>query len=128
MMQRNNVMVVTKQMTEDLKATIAELGVETVIYPDFKDALHNLHGENFLSMLLDCRQLGSNDDVLEMVINIRDVNSDIPILVYGNAPEKTKRQLMLFTHYNFGPIYLIEENGSIRKYGQATKKSNSIKG
>lgn len=127
-MQRNSLLLVSKHMNEDLKATIAELGVETVLYPELKEALSNLQRETFLSMLLDCRKLGRDDDVLEMVINIRDVNSDIPILLYGNASEKTKRQLMLCTHYKFGPIYLIEENGSIRKFGQTAKKSNSIKG
>lgn len=127
-MQRSNLLVVTKEMTEDLKATVTELGVGTVIYPELKEALLNLQRETFLSMLLDIRHLRNNDDVLEMVVNIRDANSSIPILIYGNASEKTKRQLMLCTHYNFGPIYLIEENGSIRKFGQTAKKSNSIKG
>ncbi|MBN1846461.1 MAG: hypothetical protein JW810_12300 [Sedimentisphaerales bacterium] len=122
-----DLLVVAKQVTRDLKDALADLGADTTIRPEMKDAVADLRRQRYLAMLLDCRDFNQSDDVLEMVVNIRDIDAQIPILFFPDVGEGIRRQLMLYAHCHWGPMYLLGPNGSVRKFGPAASPSDAPK-
>lgn len=77
----------------DLEETLFNLGFIPIFRKDILPALEILRHDRFKLVIMDLRSL--NVDVLEFILNVRDVNSRIPVLVLGDSKSSLNHQDVL---------------------------------
>jgi DNA-binding NtrC family response regulator len=78
-------LVIEKKRNTELRHALRRRGFAPVGVPNMRTALQKVKGGNVAGILVPRRQPGL--DVLELVLNIRDVDSSMPILIVSGATE-----------------------------------------
>lgn len=77
----------------DLEETLFNLGFIPIFRKDILPALEKLRHDRFKLVIMDLRSL--DVDVLEFILNVRDINSRIPVLVLGDSKSCLNHQDVL---------------------------------
>lgn len=93
-----------------LEETLFNLGFIPIFRKDILAALDMLRHDSFKLVIMDLRRL--DVDVLEFILNVRDINSRIPVLVVDDSTNCLNHQDIL-DHLN--AFLLISKSKQLRK-------------
>ena len=105
-MSRSSVLVLGTQDSSYLGEILGNLGLATVLCTQAQETQEKLRHNHFAAVLLDHEYYES--DVLELVLNVQDIDSEVPILIISKSQKVKDKDLLV----SLGRIYLINTNGS----------------
>ena len=86
------VLVLSTDNEGDLVETLFGLGLIPLVRQNMMQALHKIRHERFVAVFLDLDH--SRADALEFVLNIRDIDRRIPVIVIGEPDNDCERQVL----------------------------------
>jgi len=104
-MESDAVLLFESKRDDELRKLFVGLGVEPMVCRSIQDVLKKLRHEQFMAVIFDSDQL--DVDALELVLNIRDINNNIPVIVIG--PSKAMGDC--HTLLSIGKTYIIDRDG-----------------
>lgn len=75
------VLVVSSQVETNLVDALISIGFSPLVRESIQSALDRLRHEKFAAIVVD--QKRAKVDVLEFILNVRDIDTEIPVLVVG---------------------------------------------
>lgn len=87
------VLILGDRRKSDLIETLFNLGYVPLVREQLQQALEKLRHENFSAVLLDYRK--ADTDALEFILNVRDIDDGVPVIVVGEAQNNLERKLLL---------------------------------
>jgi len=104
--RRSSVLVLGTQDSLYLEKFLINLGLTPVLCRQTQEAQEKLRHNHFAAVLLDHDYYES--DVLELILNIQDIDSEVPILIIGKSQKVKNKDLLV----SLGRIYLVNTDGS----------------
>lgn len=98
-----------------LPQRLRDWGFAAVTTQSMWTAMSALRTQHFNALAIDLESL--EDDVLELVLNIRDINNVIPIIVFGQ-PEDERLRLAL---QNRSRVHLLTKNDGVNLEDRTNK-------
>jgi FixJ family two-component response regulator len=96
-MDSQAVLVLGNHANRDLVQTLSRIGFAPQVWGSMRHSLDKLLHQRFAAVIVD-RKL-TRADVLEFILNVRDVNQEIPIVVIGQgSDERLDRKIMRQDH------------------------------
>ena len=77
---------------DDLSNTLFEAGYVPIVRGNMMEALSKLKHEPFAAVLVDKNH--SEEDTLEFILNIRDMDGQIPIIVFGTIDNEDENRVL----------------------------------
>lgn len=96
------VLVLGADQQSTLIEMLFDMGVVPIVRRRMLPALDRIRHENFDAVFLD--QDRGEVDVLEFVLNVRDHDSDIPVVVVGDISNDREHRLV----YSMQPVFLVK--------------------
>ena len=106
-MGSDTVLLLESKRNDELRKLFVGLGVEPMVCTSIQDVLSKLRHEQFMAVIFDSDQLYV--DALELVLNIRDVNNNIPVIVIGQSKDMGDCHTLL----SIGRTYIIDREGVV---------------
>jgi PleD family two-component response regulator len=75
------ILIISNTRHDPLKEKIFERGYIPILKADWQAALASLHHNTFHTIIIDRKK--SKYDTLELILNVRDFDSEVRILVFG---------------------------------------------
>ena len=107
-MKPTAILVVGSKENNELLEAIFSIGFDPLVRENMEDAIEKLRQEPFMAIIVDTEHLDSNIDVLEFILNIRDVVEHIPILVVGMFRLEPRYKILIS---NMGAVVLPQRQG-----------------
>lgn len=86
------VLVLGNIANRDLIEVLSGLGFASQVWGSMQHSLEKLRHQKFTAILVD--QKFTHADVLEFILNVRDIDKKVPVVVIGNgADEKITRKI-----------------------------------
>lgn len=82
-MRSSSVLVLGKKDNPELIENLLKIGLSPLVRETIQNSIYELRHEQFAGILVDNNS--TNADVLEFVLNVRDIDGEIPIAVLGPA-------------------------------------------
>jgi CheY-like chemotaxis protein len=86
------VLVIGKDEKSPLVETLFDFGYMPLLRRDMHDALYKLRHERFRAIFVDRSYEGI--DALEFILNVRDINGDIPIILIGQPLDQHEEEIL----------------------------------
>jgi hypothetical protein len=113
-MNSTAVLVLSDGNAHDVVGTLFDIGFEPLVTASMEHALARLRRERFAAVFVDPRSVSI--DALEFVLNARDIDPDVPVVVVGTPPDgsehrilETQRKVHIVNASTAGPRDEIEE-------------------
>lgn len=117
-MNSKAVLILGNHANRNLIKTVSKTGFVPQVWGSMRHSLDKLQHQRFAGIIID-RKL-THADVLEFILNVRDVDKHIPVVVIGRGKdERTDRKI---AKQNYVTII----NGIEQKHNLAEKIANSI--
>jgi len=87
-MKTANVLLIGTEVNSDLLEALFERGFAPIVRRRIQPSLHELRHDRFGAIFID--RNNAEDDMLELILNIRDVDQQIPIVVVGKSAIKER--------------------------------------
>jgi DNA-binding NtrC family response regulator len=100
----NTALVIGNERYNFLVKTVFDHGYLTIVRNKLTRIMSVLKNTKPLVVIVDCNNCSG--DVLELVLNIRDIQPSMPIIFFGETDDKIKNNKKL----NYQNIYFIENN------------------
>ena len=121
-MEADAVLLLESKRNDELRKLFVGLGVEPMACRSIQDVLKKLRHEQFMAVIFDSNQL--DIDVLELVLNIRDINDHIPVIIIGQPRDLENYHTLL----SIGRVFIIDKDGVIDGISQQLEKRFSKHG
>ena len=119
-MDSQAVLVLGNHANRDLVKTLSEVGFVPQVWGSMRHTLDKLLHQKFAAVIVDRKF--TNADVLEFILNVRDINRQIPVIVIGpGGDERIDRKII-----RQGRTTIL--NGSGRDDALGEKLAHAIKG
>lgn len=92
-MDSGNVLVLRSSENERLTEALFRKDIVPIVRGTLSGAVEEFHRRRFSAIVVDCADTGV--DALEFVLNIRDIDPRVPIIVVGKSPDETTDELVL---------------------------------
>jgi CheY-like chemotaxis protein len=92
-MQNTVVLVIEDSNNSRLKKDIVGFGLNPVVSGSMTEALSEIRHRRFAAIFIDSET--SSVDSLEAVLNVRDLDTRVPIFVTGDLPNRRYEQLLM---------------------------------
>lgn len=103
MSQSTSVFVFGNNSHSRLIEGLFEQGLTPILRRTMLPALEKIRHENFIAIFIDCNAV--EIDILEFVLNVRDINSHIPIFVIGKPANESENLSFL----NLQNVFLLDD-------------------
>jgi DNA-binding response OmpR family regulator len=90
-MNSQAVLVLGNHANRKLIDVLSDSGFIAEVWGSVQHSLERLKRQKFGAVLVDRKF--THADVLEFVLNVRDMDADVPVLVIGSGPERTDRKI-----------------------------------
>ena len=80
-MQSSTILIIGLRESRRLANRMSDFGFASRVESTIQAALKRLQTQRFLAILVDC--LHTRLDIVELVLNIRDVNAEIPMMLFS---------------------------------------------
>lgn len=87
------VLILGSEKRSDLIETLFNLGYVPLVRQQLHQALEKIRREDFSAVFLDYRK--ADTDALEFILNVRDIDDGVPVVVVGEAQNNHERKLLL---------------------------------
>lgn len=94
-MKPNAVLVFGSSSSKKLIETIFNIGFTPLVRESMENALDKLRHECFAAVIIDAEHLDVNVDVLELILNMRDIRQQIPIFVLARLDTEQTEKVIL---------------------------------
>ena len=112
------ILIISARFNQRLTEIVYQQGMIPLVYSDMELALFAVRRTVFKAVLINGQR--NNIDVLETALNLRDINSEIPILIVGMpADEKQKKILEKLDRVQI----VVDEDGMLEKIIQQVRRS-----
>jgi FixJ family two-component response regulator len=119
-MNSQAVLVLGNHANRDLVQTLSRVGFAPQVWASMRHSLDKLLHQRFAAVIVDRKF--THADVLEFILNVRDINREIPIVVIGSGKDEQMDQKI---RIQGGTIML---NGSERDNVLGEKLADALKG
>ena len=82
-MNSKAVLVLGNHANTDLKQSLSNVGFAPEVWGSMRHTLDKLLHRRFVAVIVDRKF--TNADVLEFILNVRDINKEIPVVVIGHG-------------------------------------------
>lgn len=93
------VLVLGEEERSELMEMLFELGYLPLMRKDILNALDKIRHEKCAAVFLD--QSHEDVDVLEFILNVRDIDSRIPVIVVGQLEDESHRRIIFRQEHLF---------------------------
>lgn len=90
-MNSQAVLVLGNHGHKELAEALSRLGFIPQVWGSMGHSLEKIRHQQFGAILVDRKF--THADVLEFVLNVRDIDKKVPVLVIGSGPEKIDRKI-----------------------------------
>jgi len=104
MSSSTTVLVLGAEQESTLIEMLFDMGVVPIVRKRMLPALDRIRHESFDAVFLDENR--GDVDVLEFVLNVRDHDSEIPVVVVGGISNDREHRLV----YSMQPVFLVKDN------------------
>ena len=94
-MKPNAVLVLGSKERKNLMETIFDIGFTPLVRKSMEEALDELRHECFAAVIVDKEHLGHDIDVLEFILNVRDIKQQTPVFVLARLGSEQTKVLIL---------------------------------
>jgi DNA-binding NarL/FixJ family response regulator len=91
-MKSQSVLVLGTYANKGLVDIILGIGLVPLVKGNIQDVLDKLRHEQFGAIVVDQRY--ANPDVLEFILNVRDIDKQIPVVVLGKLSDEAVRKTL----------------------------------
>jgi DNA-binding NtrC family response regulator len=96
-MNSQAVLVLGNHANRDLVQTLSRVGFTPHVWGSMRHSLDKLRHQTFAAVIVDRKF--THADILEFILNVRDINQNIPVVVIGSGPdEQIDRKIMRQNH------------------------------
>lgn len=96
-MKSQAVLVLGHHANRDLVQTLSRVGFPPQVWGSMRHSLDKLRHQKFAAVIIDRKF--THADVLEFILNVRDINHKIPVLVIGpGQDEQMDRKILRLNH------------------------------
>lgn len=85
-MNSQAVLVLGNHANRDLVKTLSRVGFIPQVWGSMRHSLEKLVQQRFTAVIVDRKF--TNADVLEFILNVRDINQEIPVIVIGSGSDE----------------------------------------
>ncbi len=85
-MNSQTVLVLGNHANRELVKTLSHVGFVPQVWGSMRHSLDKLLHQRFAAVIVD--QKFTNADVLEFILNVRDINQQIPVVVIGSGGDE----------------------------------------
>jgi len=85
-MNSQAVLVLGNHANRDLVKTLSHVGFAPQVWGSMRHSLEKLVHQRFAAVIVDRKF--TNADVLEFILNVRDINQEIPVVVIGSGSDE----------------------------------------
>lgn len=118
-MNSPNVLVLGNHANRDLVDVLSDIGFVPQLWGSMQHSLDRVRHEKFTAIFIDRKF--THADVLEFILNVRDINQEIPVVVIGPArDERAEEKIRRMDH-------TIILNGSERDHTLGEKIAHALK-
>jgi FixJ family two-component response regulator len=89
-MNSQAVLVLGNHANRDLVQTLSRIGFAPQVWGSMRHSLDKLLHQRFAAVIVDRKF--THADVLEFILNVRDINQEIPIIVIGSGKDEQMDQ------------------------------------
>ncbi len=100
----NSVLLLGSNMKNRIINSIFDMGYTPILRDKMNEAFYKIRHDNFKAILIDRDRV--EIDALEFILNVRDIDQDIPIIVFGK-PVKAYNDHLLQKQEN---VFLLPQN------------------
>ena len=90
-MKSRDVLVLGNHANRELVEVLSRFGFVPQVWGSVQHSLEKLRHQKFAAILVD--RNFTHADVLEFVLNVRDIDKKVPVVVIGPGPEKIDRKI-----------------------------------
>ena len=98
-METDSVLVLGSTRNRELADALFESGLAPIVRETLEGVLKRLRCDSYCAVVLD--QTNGSVDALEFVLNIRDMDANIPIVIVGEAAEQIPASVLLSQEHTF---------------------------
>jgi len=80
------VLVLSNHANRDLVQTLSRAGFDPQVWGSMRHSLDKLHQQKFAAVIVDRKF--THADALEFILNVRDINQKIPVVVIGSEKDE----------------------------------------
>jgi DNA-binding NtrC family response regulator len=91
-MNSETVLLLSSNRKKGLLDVLQNIGLEPLLRENIQGILEKLRHENYAAIVVDSRN--ANIDVLELVLNVRDIDGQIPVVVLGKLNDQAVRRTL----------------------------------
>lgn len=95
----SSVLVLGTDERSDLVETLFDLGFMPLMRKEMQRALDRIRHEQFAAVFLDRKK--GEVDVLEFILNVRDIDPQVPVIVIGKVAEESQRKFIFTQEHVF---------------------------
>lgn len=125
-MRSDSILILGSNENKELTEPLFELGLTAIVRESMQQALEKLRSGIFGAIIVDRQH--AECDVLELVLNVRDLDEDIPIFVLGRFPGTEDDKLALADRKTFVMDGIKEIQVEIGKAATAGDRRRGAKG
>ena len=85
-MNSQAVLVLGNHANRDLVKTLSRIGFAPQVWGSMRHSLEKLVQQRFAAVIVDRKFTSA--DVLEFILNVRDINKQIPVVIIGSGSDK----------------------------------------
>lgn len=85
-MNSKDILVLGTHANRDLVQTLSRVGFVPQVWGSMRHSLEKLVHNRFAAVIVDRKF--TNADVLEFILNVRDINQEIPVIVIGSGSDE----------------------------------------
>ena len=100
-MKPNAVLVFGSSPSKKLIETIFNIGFTPLVRENMESALDKLRHERFAAVIIDAEHLDVKVDVLELILNMRDIRQQIPVFVLARLDTEQTEEVILSCQNTF---------------------------
>ncbi|MBN2269550.1 MAG: hypothetical protein JXN61_02990 [Sedimentisphaerales bacterium] len=90
-MKPRNVLVLGNHAHRELEEALSRCGFTPQVWGSMRHSLEKLRRHQFNVVLVD--RNFTQADVLEFILNVRDIDQQVPVIVLGSGPDKIDRKI-----------------------------------
>ena len=92
MSNSNLILILSKEKQGNLTEDLFDMGFIPLVKPDLNRVIYDLRHERFILLIYDGN--GLEIDPLEFVLNVRDLDGIIPIIILGSSIDQREEELL----------------------------------
>jgi hypothetical protein len=87
------ILVITKNDKQKLNENIYRLKMAPILHSNMQKALNNVKHTHLSAVVIDAHF--KDIDILELILNVRDLRPELPVIVVGISPKDPLRSVIL---------------------------------